>query len=102
MRSMRDFVGEQYLSAGDPGAAAFRARAAREASEQLILEGTRIRYVRSIFIPEDETCLHQYRAESVEAVRTAAARASLRLERVAEAIVDAGSLDDRPPRGEAV
>lgn len=99
---MRDFVGEQYLSAGDTDVAARRARAARDACEQLIMEGTRVRYVRSIFIPEDETCLHLYRAESIEAVRTAAAQASLRLERVTEAIIDEGTSDDRPPRGEAV
>ena len=99
---MRDFVAEQYLSASDPDAAARGARAAREASEQLILEGTQVRYVRSIFIPDDETCIHLYRAGSVEAVHAAAARASLRLERVADAIIDVGTSDDRPPRGEAV
>jgi hypothetical protein len=98
---MRNFVGEQYLSARDPGAVARRARAALEASEQLILEGTRVRYLRSIFIPDDETCIHLYRADSVEAVQAAAARASLRLERVAEAIVEAGTSDDRPSRDEA-
>ena len=98
---MRDFVGEQYVSAEDPDAAARRSRAAREASEQLVLEGTRVRYVHSIFIPDDETCLHLYQAESIEAVHNAARRASLRLERVAEAIVDVGALDD-PPGGEAV
>src|SRR5579859_8260517 len=87
---MRDFVGEQYLSAGDTDVAARRARAARDACEQLVMAGTRVRYVRSIFIPEDETCLHLYRAESIEAVRTAAAQASLALERVTEAIVDEG------------
>jgi hypothetical protein len=99
---VKAFVAEQYLSAVDAGAAARRARAAREASEQLILEGTQVRYVRSIFIPEDETCLHLYQAESVEAVRTAAARASLRLERVTEAIIDVGVSHDRPQRGGAV
>lgn len=95
-------MAEQYLSAVDGCAAACRARAARQASEQLSLEGTLVRYVRSIFIPEDETCLHLYQAESVEAVRTAASRASLRLERVTEAILDAGVSSDRAPRGEAV
>jgi hypothetical protein len=93
---MRDFVGEQYLSAGDPQAAERSARAARNATEQLTVEGTRVRYVRSIFVPEDETCMHMYRADSVEAVHAAATRASLRLDRIAEAIVDTGiSVDDR-------
>ncbi len=95
---MRDFVGEQYNSAGDPESAARRARAARQASEELSVEGIRVLYVRSIFIPADETCMHLYRADSVDA---AAARASLRLERVAEVIIDVGTTNDDTPRGEA-
>lgn len=94
---MRDYLGEQYLSAGDRDAAARRARAAREATEQLTLEGTRVLYMRSIFVPEDETCLHMYRADCVEAVQAAAARASLRLDRIAEATIDAGMSDDFQP-----
>jgi Protein of unknown function (DUF4242) len=90
---MRDFVGEQYLPASDLGAVERCVRAAREATKELTLEGTRVRYIRSIFVPEDETCMHMYRADSVEAVQAAAARASLRLERIAEAIVDAGASD---------
>jgi hypothetical protein len=94
---MREFVAEQYLPASGADAAVKLAGAARRAAEQLTSEGTPIRFVRSIFIPEDETCLHVYQADSVETVRTAVARASLPLDRVAEAIVNAGAVDDRPP-----
>lgn len=83
---MREFVAEQYLAAAGRAEAAVRADAARRAAEQLSGEGTPVEFVRSIFIPEDETCLHLYRAGSIEAVRAAAARASLRLDRVAEAV----------------
>ena len=65
--------------------------AARAAADQLRREGTRVHYVRSILIPEDETCIHLYRAESIEAVRAAAARASLHLDRLTEAISDTGA-----------
>jgi hypothetical protein len=87
---MRDFVGDQYLAASDLEAVERGARAGRDATKELTLEGTRVRYVRSIFVPEDETCLHMYRADSLEAVQAAAARASLRLDRIAEAIIDTG------------
>lgn len=97
---MRDFVGEQYVPAGDSQAVERRARAAREATERLTVEGTPVRYMRSIFVPEDETCLHMYRADSVEAVHAAATRASLRLDRIAEAIIDTGTSNDDPQRGE--
>ena len=86
MPPMREFVAEQYLPAGAATAAARGARAARRAAEQVTREGTRVQLVHAIFIPEDETCLHLYRADSIEAVRVAAKRASLRLERVAEAV----------------
>ena len=88
---MREFIGEQYLQTDDAGAVAHRAGVARAAADQLRREGTPVHYVRSIFIPADETCIHLYRADSIEAVRAAAARACLRLERIAEAIGDADS-----------
>jgi uncharacterized protein DUF4242 len=88
---MREFVGEQYLPASGGELATRSAAAAREAAAQLTREGTPVDYVRSIFIPEDETCIHLYRAESIEAVRAAAARASLRLDRLAQAISDGGT-----------
>ncbi|MFL5914617.1 MAG: nickel-binding protein [Gaiellaceae bacterium] len=50
--------------------------------------GNRVRFVRSVFIPEDETCLCVYQASSVEDVREAARRAQLPSERVVEAITE--------------
>jgi hypothetical protein len=85
---MREFVGEQYLPEMEGNVATRWAAAAREAAQQLTSEGTPVAYVRWIFIPEDETCIHLYRAESIEAVRAAAERASLRLERLAQALTN--------------
>jgi Protein of unknown function (DUF4242) len=87
---MREFIGEQYLAAEDAGTAADRADAARAAADQLRREGTPVHHVRSIFIPEDETCIHLFRADSIDAVRTVAARSSLQLERIAEAVSHSG------------
>jgi hypothetical protein len=52
-----------------------------------------IELVRSIFIPEDETCLFIYEADSLESVRIGAERSGLVFDRIAQA---AGELDDRP------
>jgi hypothetical protein len=89
---MREFVGEHYLPAGTAPDAGHCAKAARAAADQLRREGTRVHHVRSILIPEDESCIHLYRAESIEAVRVAAARASLRLDRLMEAVSDTGGV----------
>jgi Protein of unknown function (DUF4242) len=83
---MREFVTEQYLPAGGGAQALACADAARQAAEQLAGEGVPVEFVRSIFIPEDETCIIVYRADSIELVRAAAARASLRLDHIAEAV----------------
>jgi Nickel responsive protein SCO4226-like len=88
---MREFIAEQYLSGSDTGAAHSGAEAARLAAEQLCREGAPVQFVRSIFIPEDETCLYIYEADSVETVRAAIARAGLRFEHVAEALSDSGA-----------
>jgi hypothetical protein len=96
---MREFIGEQYLPADDAKAAVRRAALARAAADQVRSEGTLVHYVRSIFIPEDETCLHMYRAVSLEAVKAAAARAPLPLDRIAEAIIETGTSDGSVVRG---
>jgi hypothetical protein len=88
---MREFVGEHYLPAEAVEEAGNCARAARAAADQLRREGTRVHHIRSILIPEDETCIHLYRAESIEAVRVAARRASLRLDRLTKAVSDTGA-----------
>lgn len=59
---------------------------ARRASEQMQSEGRRIRFVRSVFVPEDETCFCLYEATSAADAREAARRAALPCDGVAEAI----------------
>ena len=50
-----------------------------------------MRFLRSVFVPEDETCFYLYEAASAEAVREAARRAALQSGRVAEALTDSGA-----------
>jgi hypothetical protein len=88
---MREFVAEQYLAAIASEGATGGADAARRAAEQVSREGTLVYFVRSIFVPEDETCIYLFRAESIDAVRAATARASMVVERIAEAVSDSGA-----------
>jgi hypothetical protein len=83
---MGEFVAEQYVARSDAGTAERAACAARGAAAQLTREGTRVRLVQAIFIPEDETCMHVYETDSAETIRRLATRAALSFERVAEAM----------------
>jgi hypothetical protein len=83
---MAEFLVELYVSRTDGAAVESGAESARLAAEELTREGTLVRYVRSIFVPDDETCFHLYEAAKVEDVVEAARRASLPFERIAEAI----------------
>jgi len=89
---MAEFLVEQYVSrSGAPGEGAGAERARRAAAE-VNSEGTAVRYLRSILVPEDETCFYLYEAGSADAVREAARRAGLRFERISEAVAE-------PPEG---
>jgi hypothetical protein len=59
---------------------------AREASRQLTAEGRPIRFVRAVFVPEDETCIHVYEAASANDVREAARRAQLPVENLVQTV----------------
>jgi Protein of unknown function (DUF4242) len=50
--------------------------------------GSGVRYVRTTFIPGDETLLHVFEAPSLAAIRRAAERAELQCERIVEAVED--------------
>jgi Protein of unknown function (DUF4242) len=81
---MAEFLVELYLSSADPTALANTAQRAQRAASRLTADGTPVRFVRSIFVPSDETCLFLYEAESMDAVRVAAHRAGLSYDHLAE------------------
>jgi hypothetical protein len=56
------------------------------AAHQLTREGIPVRFLHSIYVPEDETAFYLFQALSVEAVHEAAARAGLQVEHISEAI----------------
>lgn len=83
---MAEFLVELYVSRTDGLAAESGAERARLAAEELTREGTPVRYLSSVFVPEDETCFSLYEAATAEAVHEVARRAALRFEHVSEAV----------------
>jgi hypothetical protein len=72
----------------------------RTAASSLTREGHPVRYLRTIFVPEDETCFHLFEAVSADAVAEASRRAAIELERIVEALSIShshGSADELPP-----
>jgi hypothetical protein len=59
--------------------------------------GQGVRYVRTTFLPEDETVLHLFEAPSLEEVDRAGRLAALSFQRIVEAVE--GASEDRPRRG---
>jgi hypothetical protein len=85
---MAEFLVELYLSREDGDSVGGRSDRARLAAEELTLEGKPVRYLHSIYLPEEEICFFLYEAVSVDVVRQAARRAALPFERVSEAVAN--------------
>ena len=83
---MPDYCLEIYLTAGSPAALDDAVRSARAAAESFEARGRSLRYLRSTYLPEDETCLHFFAAASAEDVAEAARQAGLTGERVTRSI----------------
>jgi len=85
---MTEFLVEFYLSRTDAAAFDRSVRRARLAAEEQTRHGTLVRYLRSMYLPEDETCFLLYEAESAEAVHRAAVLAAVTFERVSKVVGD--------------
>ena len=76
---------ETYLARGRAGERAAREQRARSAAEELTEGRTRVRFERSIHVPEDEICFFIFDAPSGRDAALAAQRAQLDPIRVVEA-----------------
>jgi hypothetical protein len=83
---MREFMVELYVSRADPGAVERAALLTQRAAIGMTNLGTPVRYLRSIYAQEDETCFFLYEAETIDAVREAAVATGRPFEHVAEVI----------------
>jgi hypothetical protein len=59
---------------------------ARQASEQMRREGEHVRFLRSIYVPEDDACFFLYEGSSARSVQAAVARAQLGAVRIDAAV----------------
>ena len=83
---MPSYLVETFLARGAAGERQARERRARSAADQMMREGTRVRFERSIHVPEDEICFFTFNAPSSSAAALVAERAALEPLRVVEAI----------------
>jgi hypothetical protein len=75
------YLVESYVA--DSGGAVEQSR---ERARSLTDDRAGVRYVRTTFLPGDETILHVFEAPSLAALRRAAGRAALQCERIVEAV----------------
>jgi len=90
---MTEFLVELYVSKTNCGAIAVAWERLGTAAAELTAEGSPVRLVRTIFVPEDETCFLLVEATTANTVRETARRAAVACERVSETA--AGPTSDR-------
>jgi hypothetical protein len=83
---MPSYLVETYLARSQVGEWADRERRARSAAEALTQERKRVRFERSIHIPEDEICFFVFDARSARDAAKVAQRAGLTPIRIVEAV----------------
>jgi len=83
---MPSYLVETFLPRGAAGERAARERRARSVAEELTRQGTRIRFDRTIHVPEDEICFFVFDAQSGREAALVAQRAALEPLRVVEAV----------------
>ncbi len=83
---MSEFLLEVYLSRASAGCLTPSPDDVCRAADHLSREGKYIRFLQSVFIPDDEMCLYLFQAQSAEVVVEVAARCGLRFERLVEAV----------------
>jgi hypothetical protein len=81
-----DYCLELYLAGGSRTALEDAAGRARAAADSFGARGGSVRYLRSTYLPEDETCLHFFAAASGEDVAEAARQAGLIGNRITRSI----------------
>jgi hypothetical protein len=83
---MKEFMVELYVSRDEAGAVGRAALLTQRAADRMTRLGTPVRYLRSIYVRDDETCFLLYAAETADAVRAAATATGRTFEHVAEVV----------------
>jgi len=95
------YLVETYLRRSQAGQRVAHERRARSAVKELTREGTRVRFERSIYVPEDEICFFVFHAPCAHDATRAAERAGVDPIRVVEAVSSAGAHHTRGKRRSA-
>jgi hypothetical protein len=74
---MPSYLVETYVPRARADDAHDVARRARAVAEAMSREGTAVRYIRTAFVPADETCFHFFEAVSDDAVGEVCKRAGI-------------------------
>ena len=82
---MSEFLVETYAPHETPTAAARHAEDVSLAADQASETGPDVRFLRAVFVPEDDISFYLFEASSAAAVRDAMTRAGLRPDRITEA-----------------
>jgi len=80
------YLVEIYMPRSRAHDARVSASRARGAADELTREGVAITYVRTTYLPDDETCFHLFEAGSVSAVDSVCIRARLSHARIVPAV----------------
>jgi len=83
---MPRYLVETYVPRTGADGARAAGRRARTAARQLSREGKPVRYVRTTFLPSDETCFHIFEAASEEVVTETCRRAEVASPRIVPAL----------------
>jgi hypothetical protein len=77
---------ESYLPKHELATRAQTVARVRRAARAVSAQGTPVRYLRSIFIPVDESCFHLFEGASAEAVEEVSRQAELEHDRIVEVL----------------
>lgn len=81
---MRNYLVELHLPSAGAASLAVAGERARAAVEELAGEGVTVRWIRSVYVAEDDACFLIFEAPSPEAVGEASRRAALEYQRIVE------------------
>ena len=82
---MTVYLLEAYMSSSSGADLADLVERLSGVSQAVSEEGLRVQYLRSTYVPEDETCFHYVEAASASAAERFAERAELAFDRILEA-----------------
>jgi hypothetical protein len=85
---MRQFLVEVFVPRSRAGELAATKKRVRAATTRVARSDGEVRYVRAIYVPEDETCFYVINASSAELVAEVSALAGLRDGRVVETLAE--------------